>query len=226
MKKLSFLACAVLLSTSLFAQKPASDVKYSLEGNLNYNSATGFNWTAPNLRARYFINDHFAARVQLGLGSESDRTNFYETTPGTGTGFDIERTSGWSAQLGAEYHLTGTSRMSPYFTAGFGFGGNTISNKGENNDGFNYDPDVQYKSKFSESVLGVALGAGIDFYVYENLYLGLELGWGLSTTIDNGGSSESTTGGVTTKFEIEGAGSSTSMGTGAFNTAFRIGWRF
>jgi hypothetical protein len=66
----------------------------------------------------------------------------------------------------------------------------------------------------------------LDFYVYENLYLGLELGWGLSTAIDNGGSSESTTGGVTTKFEFEGAGSSTVMGTGAFNTAFRIGWRF
>jgi outer membrane protein W len=226
MKKLSFLACAVLLSTSLFAQKPASDVKYSLEGNLNYSSATGFNWTAPNLRARYFINDNFAARVQLGLSSESDRTNFFETSPGTGTGFDIERTSGWSAQLGAEYHLAGTSRMSPYFTAGFAFGGNSFTNRGENNDGSDFAADVNYKFNSSETVIGAILGAGMDFYVYENLYLGLELGWGLSTAIDNGSKSEYTTGGVTTTTEIKGNGSSSSMGTGAFNTAFRIGWRF
>ena len=226
MKKFFVLAGAVVLSSSLFAQKPSSDVKYSLEGNINYDATSGFSWTAPNLRARYFVNDNIAARVQLGLGSSSDKTNYYEGGTLSGTGYNTDKASSWVGQIGAEYHLAGTDKMSPYFMGAVNFGGGSTASNGENNDGSNYMADMTYKSKTSNSSIGLGIGAGMDYYIAENIYLGLELGWGWNKVTDKGGSTSFTTGGITTETNIKGAGSSSGMGTGAMNTAFRIGWRF
>jgi opacity protein-like surface antigen len=228
MKKLFVLAGAVVLSSSLFAQKPTSDVKYSLEGNINYDATNGFSWTAPNIRARYFVNDNIAARVQLGLGSTSDKSFAYENADGTGgKGTIIDNESGWSMQLGAEYHLAGTSKMSPYFMGGLTFGGNTASTKGTDVDQFDdYTAGDKYSYSTKSSDLGFALGAGMDYYVAENMYLGLELGWGFSRVSDGGSKSSVTSAGTTVESEIPSAGSFSGMGTGAMNTAFRIGWRF
>ena len=226
MKKLVLLAGAVVVSSSLFAQKPSSDVKYSLEGNINYDATNGFSWTAPNLRARYFVNDNIAARVQIGLGSTNDKTNYYEGGTGTGTGYNTDKTSSMMVQLAGEYHLSGTDKMSPYFMAGVSFGSSSTSSVGENNDGSNYLADVSYKSKTSMGTLGLGIGAGMDYYIAENLYLGFELGIGMMKNSDKGGSISSTFGGTTTTTDINAAGSSSGMGTGAMNSAFRIGWRF
>ena len=229
MKKLFVLAGAVVLSSSLFAQKPtSSDAKYSLEGNINYNGTDGFSWTAPNLRARYFVNDNIAARVQLGLGSTSDKSFAYENADGTGgKGIIVDKNSGWSMQLGAEYHLAGTEKMSPYFMGGLTFGGNTESTKGTDvNQSNYYTAGDKYSATAKSSSLGFALGAGMDYYVAENMYLGLELGWGFARVSDGGVKSSVTSGGTTVDVDIPSAGSASGMGTGAMNTAFRIGWRF
>lgn len=227
MKKIMIFVGALTLSGTMFAQKPASsDSKYSLEGIINYDATNGFSWTAPTVRARYFVNDNIAARVQLGLGSTSDRTLYYEGGTGTGTGYNTDKSSGWDAQLGAEYHLKGTDKMSPYFMGAFNIGGGSDSYKGENNDGTDFLADVSYKGKTSNSSLGFGIGAGMDYYVFENVYLGLELGWGWSKVTDKGGSDSWTSGGTTIETEIDPTGSSSGMGTGAMNTSFRIGWRF
>jgi opacity protein-like surface antigen len=164
--------------------------------------------------------------VQLGIGSASDKTLYYEGGTATGTGFNTDKFSGWSAQLGAEYHLSGTDKMSPYFMGALNFGGGSTSYTGENNDGTDFLAGVSYEGKTSNSSIGLGIGAGMDYYIAENIYLGLELGWGWNKLTDKGGSTSSTTGGITTEADIKGAGSSSGMGTGAMNTAFRIGWRF
>ena len=167
MKKLMIFVGALTLTGSLFAQKPSSDdAKYSLEGLANLNTTDGMSWTAPNLRLRYFVNDNIAARVQFGFGGDgtsvastpsSESYTYYENPDGSGaTGtVDISR-SQWNLSLGAEYHLSGTDRMSPYFTAGFNVGNDT---------------------RTEISSFGLNLGAGIDYYVAENIYVGLELGF-------------------------------------------------
>ena len=229
MKKLFVLAGAVVLSSSLFAQKPtSSDAKYSLEGNINYNGTDGFSWTAPNLRARYFVNDNIAARVQLGLSSTSDKAFAYENPDGTGSkGTILDKTSGWRMELGAEYHLAGTEKMSPYFMGGLLFGGSTATLKGTDVDLFdNYKSGDKYSDITKSSNIGFSLGAGMDYYVADNLYLGLELGWCWANLMDKGTKSSTTTSGTTTETETPPAGSASGMGTGAMNTAFRIGWRF
>jgi opacity protein-like surface antigen len=84
--------------------------------------------------------------------------------------------------LAAEYHLAGTDRMSPYFTAGFKVGNDT---------------------RTEISTFGLNVGAGIDYYVAENIYVGLELGFNYNSS--------------------EGS-SSSSLGNAA--SALRMGWRF
>jgi opacity protein-like surface antigen len=182
MKKLMILVSAVALSGTMFAQKGTTDNPWTLEGSIDYKSSTGFDWDAPSVRARYFFKDNMAGRLNLGYSS---------------TSFDDSNSvSGNSIGLGFEYHLAGNDKMSPYFSAGLNFGG---SNTTINN--------VEAKT----SSLGLGIGAGLDYYVAENIYLGLEIGllnYGSATSGE--GDNEVTTSGMNL-----GGGSS-----------IRMGWRF
>ena len=136
MKKLAIMLCAVLISGTLSAQKATTDNPYSLEGIINYDATNGFSWNAPTLRVRYFVNDNIAARVQVGVAMGSTSDNFYENADGTGAVGTMDNSmTGWSMQLGAEYHLSGTDKMSPYFMVGIDLGGSSMSSTGTNSDG-------------------------------------------------------------------------------------------
>jgi len=221
MKKLAILLGAVVMSGTLLAQKPSSDdSNYSLEGMINY-SDMGFEWNAPNLRMRYFVNDNIAARVTLGLASDNTTMNVYEAG-GDGTGTVDMSNMGWSLGLGAEYHLGGTDRLSPFFSAGFSIGGNSYTEEWSNSDGTDYMADMTAEVNTSSSSFGVGLGAGVDYYVASNIYLGLEMGFGFGTSTDNGGTM--TVDG--TSSDIDATGSASGMSIGGGNMGFRIGWRF
>ena len=187
MKKLMILVSAVALSGTMFAQKAGSDNPYSLEGAMNV-SKDGVSWAAPNLRMRYFIKDNFALRLTLGrdaVSETSTETNTTYDSTGTATVTTSEVTTKNSIMnfgLAAEYHLAGTDRMSPYFTAGFKVGNDT---------------------RTEISTFGLNVGAGIDYYVAENIYVGLELGFNYNSS--------------------EGSSNST-FGNAA--SALRMGWRF
>jgi len=233
MKKLFVLASAFALVGTTLAQKPSvEESKYSLEGNLNYNAAGGIQWTSPNIRARYFVNDNIAGRVQLGLGNgvdpRSEKYRFAENGDGTGEvgTFEITRMS-WRAEIGAEYHLTGTDRMSPYFAAGLMFGGGSgkATWTNANAAGTGYQADFSRTREAGFSSFGFGLGAGTDFYIFENVYLGLELGFSMMNMNENDVVVTTSTGGVTTTTKQLGA-SMSEMGTSSWNTAFRLGWRF
>jgi len=241
MKKLAILVGAIVLTGSTFAQKATLDNPWSLEGVINYNSTSGIDWQAPTIRARYFVNENIAARVQLGLGDglgtpmkESYTVYDGDSLNGaTGTA-EIKRMN-WVAQIGGEYHLAGTDRMSPYFALGINFGGGSQKQTTSealpdiNLDASNssYSKGDSYTDEAKMSMFGVSVGAGMDFYVVENLYLGVELGLGFSSYNykDFTGTMTTTTPATTTEFF--GAGYKEShLNTGAANAAFRLGWRF
>ncbi|MDB4606435.1 outer membrane beta-barrel protein [Crocinitomicaceae bacterium] len=233
MKKLAILLGAVVMSGTLLAQKPSSDdSNYSLEGMINYSDA-GFEWNAPNLRMRYFINDNIAARVTIGLSMDNTSGNYYEGDPGTGVGTIDESSTTWSIGLGGEYHLSGTDKLSPYFSAGVMFGGMSNSIVGTDVDEI-FDPldDALYESGSSHessgsaSMFGLGLGAGMDYYVFDNVYLGVELGFSWMSMTDKGGSISSTTAAGTTDITVDSAGSMSDVSLGGGNMGFRIGWRF
>ena len=162
MKKLLILVSAVALSGTMFAQKAGSDNPYSLEGVINA-SKDGVAWSAPSARLRYFFKDNMALRVSVGINVSTEDV----TIPSAGFAPDgitplpetteSQTTGTTSYGVAYEYHLAGTDRMSPYFYGGL-----------------QLDRDSQDGETDSDVSLG--LGAGFDFYVYDNIYLGVEMG--------------------------------------------------
>lgn len=232
MKKLLVLVGAVALVGSTFAQKPSSDdSKYSLEGGINYAAGTGIQWSAPTIRFRYFVNDNIAGRLQLGLGDgigNTPRSEEYQYAEGgTGTGIGTEKITRmqWMLQIGGEYHLAGTDRLSPYFMLGINVGGGSRTDEWTDFDGTGYMAGMSARVENGFSMFGVGVGAGMDFYVFENVYVGLELGLSYMARTWKGQVTEVTVGGTTTT--TTGLDSKESyLGTLPMNAAFRLGWRF
>ena len=244
MKKFMIFVSALTLSGTMFAQKPASDDShYSLEGLANLNTTDGMSWTAPSLRLRYFVNDNIAARVQFGFGGDgtsvaglpSKETHNYAATVSTDPNGTVQiNRSAWDLKLGAEYHLKGTDKMSPYFTANIGFGSGSekqtwtdvfYSNPGDPTSELGYMQGFSVAASGGYKTFGWGLGAGFDYYVADNLYLGLELNL-TSTKISHDDT-------VTDATTPAGSSTSTSLGStmsytniGAAHGSVRIGWRF
>lgn len=228
MKKLAILVGAILLSGATFGQKATMDNPWSLEGAVAFGGASGVTWTAPTVRARYFVKENIAIRASLGLGDglgtpSSESYTFAENPDGTGaTGtFDISRMS-WNAQIGGEYHLAGTDRMSPYFMLGINFGGGSETGTTENSDSETYVAGLSAEQKGGFSMFGVQVGAGMDYYVAENIYVGLELG--ISYMSKSMGDVTQTLNGDLIN-TIPGS-SESYLSTAAGNAALRLGWRF
>jgi hypothetical protein len=232
MKKLTLMVGAFLVSTLSFGQ--SMDAPMSLEGVLGFNGSS-LEWTAPTLRFRYFVNENIAGRVQFGLGDgngtpSSESYTFYENGDGTGaTGTREISRSSWNAQIGGEYHMSATDRLSPYFMLGINFGGGSFSETWEESDGTSYVQGLTAQVDGGFSMFGAGIGGGVDFYLVENLYLGLELGLNFNSmnVDDQTVAVTSTVGGVsTTTTTVDGNASSSTIGTGATSAAFRLGWRF
>lgn len=239
MKKLMIFVGALTLTGSLFAQKPASDdARYSLEGLANLNTSNGMSFTAPSLRLRYFVNDNIAARVQFGFGGDgssvvntpSKESHSYANPAGGDNGtVDIAR-SAWDLKLGGEYHLAGTDKMSPYFTANVGFGKGSEEQTWTN---VFYDAsgDLAYAQGMSVAASGGygtfswGLGAGFDYYVADNLYLGLELNL-TSTTKTTENTIQEITSPLGTQTVTTLGNKMTYTNIGAAHGSVRIGWRF
>jgi outer membrane protein W len=229
MKKSIFMVALLLgAATTSFAQKANLDNPFSLEGAMNF-AGGGVTWEAPNVRARYFVNDNIAVRASIGLGDglgtpRSESYNFSDSSGNMAGTRDIARMA-WNASIGAEYHLEGTERMSPYFGLGINFGGGSYNETWGDSDGTAYVQGLDADVNYSQSMFGLQLGAGLDIYLIDNLYCGFELGLGFSSYTYGDITTDVTMGGNTTT-TVDYGGSETYIGTGAGNASVRFGWRF
>lgn len=239
MKKLMIFVGALTLTGSLFAQKPASDdARYSLEGLANLNTSNGMSFAAPSLRLRYFVNDNIAARVQFGFGGDgssvvntpSKETHYYANPAGGDNGtVDIAR-SAWDLKLGAEYHLAGTDKMSPYFTGNIGFGAGSEEQAWTNvfydaTGDLAFTQGMNVAASGGYSTFSWGLGAGFDYYVADNLYLGLELNL-TSTMMTEDNTIQEITSPLGTQTITTLGSAMTYTNIGAAHGSVRIGWRF
>ncbi|MEN9972818.1 MAG: hypothetical protein RIS20_1165 [Bacteroidota bacterium] len=228
MKKFMIFVSALTLSGTMFAQKATTDNPFSLEGLVNYDATNGMNWNAPTLRLRYFATDQIAGRFQLGFGDgtptpSSESHTYYQNANGTGaTGTKEIKRGAYNLQLGAEYHLAGTEKMSPYFALGVNLGGGKYDETWTNSDGTSYVSGLNATVTGGYSTFGVSLGAGFDYYIAENLYVGLEMNFSKSSVSYDAG--VVTVGGAVAGYEPAYKESFTSIG--AAHGAVRIGWRF
>ena len=224
---------ALTLSGTMFAQKPASDdAHYSLEGLANLNTTNGMSWTAPSLRLRYFVNENIAARIQYGFGGDgssvattpsTESYTYFENPDGTGaTGTQEIKRGAYNLQLGAEYHLKGTEKMSPYFALGINLGGGSYDETWTNSDGTSYVSGLNATVAGGYSSFGVSLGAGFDYYIAENVYVGLEMNLSRSNVSYDAG--VVTVAGAVAAYQPAYTESYTNIG--AAHGSVRIGWRF
>jgi opacity protein-like surface antigen len=245
MKKLMIFVGALTLTGSLFAQKPASDdARYSLEGLANLNTTDGMSFAAPSIRLRYFATDQIAGRLQFGFGGDgssistipSKESYTYVNSAGDKEGtVDIAR-SAFDVQLGAEYHLAGTSKMSPYFAGHIGFGRGSedqtwtdvfYSVPGDPTSELAYTEGFSVSATGGYSTFSWGVGAGFDYYVAENLYLGLELNLTSTSVTNDDLVKDITTPASTTPTTITTLGNKMSYtNIGAAHGSVRIGWRF
>jgi opacity protein-like surface antigen len=126
--------------------------------------------------------------------------------------------------LGADKHFAGTDKLSPYVGADLVFGMGNSSEKWDKYDGFGYDADVTATIKSPETMIGLNLVAGTDYYFAENIYVGLELGLGFGTITSKATETVVTVAGTSTT-SLEAPSKESAFGNN-FIGNFRLGWRF
>ncbi len=193
MKKMIISAALVCLAGVTYAQKPvAGDVT----GEVQLNFMTGFDYIkvlSPDFKARYFLQDDMALRLNLGVTTNSTSKDYAEdpTSDTTDIGTFESSSSSFTIGVGIEKHFAGTERLSPYVGAAIGFTTGSSSSTETNvfyNDQIQV-PDYQYVQGRSSEIDGpsstkfsIGILAGADYYFVNHIYLGIEAGLGFSTT--------------------------------------------
>lgn len=234
MKKL-ILSLAVIATTgSLFAQRPVDGANpFSLEGQVSLNSASGNTFAAPTIRFRYFVMDNLSLRLGATFNSMSSKQNFYgsvaapmnyEDSVGTVT----TKSMAYNFSIGAAYHFSQLEKLSPYVGIDFVIGGAIDRQFGENSDNNTWIDEFQYETKTPGIMFGGNIVAGVDWYFAQNVYLGAEFGWGVSSVSYKDITTSVTVAGTTTETVTPVTGSAASMLSLGHNFigGLRLGWRF
>ncbi len=182
MKKLFLSLALVAAGVAAYAQKPAAgDMTLETEFSLDMGGVNGFN--TPEIRYRYFLSEGMAARVRLGINSNSNTRIIDDgAVNNKQTGEIKTSTFGFNLGLGIEKHLTGTSKLSPYFGGelfiqSIGVQQTTASGS-DNGLGWSNKEDTYETSGGGTMNFGLRGVFGADYYFTEAIYLGGEMGWG------------------------------------------------
>ena len=231
-KKILLIVIFAIISIATFAQKPVGTNPFSIEGGLTINAMTGQTFTAPDLRLRYFIND--AISVRLGVMFNSNKTTDYIYGLND-DGFPVESKQGsfeqkdFSTQfsLGGAYHFAQKEKLSPYagldITFLSGSYNETWKNSDQNLTAFDENTNGHFKYKYSG--FGFMIFAGADYYFAENIFIGLEIGIGMSNDKDKSGEWSQTVGQTTTTVTTFQTYADSYFGN-MFSQMIRLGWRF
>lgn len=161
------------------------------------------------VKARWFFSDKNALRLKLGLGIDNKKTSLEESfnpivykneTVYKREGNSKDKSTQFSIMLGYERHLFTKGRFDVYAGLELGYimdkvsGSETYKSSSTSYDGNNTitsttssERELDYKNrsvdgtKHSMNSFNANLFAGVDFYVWKNLYLGAELGLNFKT---------------------------------------------
>ena len=216
MKKIILSLALVATGVVAFAQKPAAgDMTLESRFSLDMGGPNGFN--TPTIRYRYFLMDDLAIRATLGINSASNTqtiTNGAVAPAVVEKGEIITKGMAFGIALGAEKHLEGTEKLSPYFGAELNFGmigagmtdavsgaananDRNVTATGSNNGAAFTAKDDKYESTDGgATALGFKLVFGADYYFTNSIYLGGEMGWGFMSMSQKEQKVSSTTAGV------------------------------
>jgi hypothetical protein len=245
MKKTLLSIALVATGLVAFAQKPAAgDMTLETQFSLNMGGPNGF--TTPHIRYRYFLNEGLAARVRLGIDMSSTTTHFDDgATPPSVKSESTASGFAFGLGIGAEKHLAGTDKLSPYFgaelmfaTTGAGMtnpltgvtNGNPMNVEvtNSNNGSTTTASGDSYKTTDGgNTAFGLNLVFGADYYIVDGVYLGGEMGWGWMMSSTAAQKTSSNAGGTTTESTSSQENSSNNLSMMNFpTTSIRLGIKF
>ena len=131
------------------------------------------------MKGRYFLTEKSAFRFNLFLGGSSETTT---TDVNDITLTDVASTFDFSLRPGYEIHFAGTEKLSPYVGGEALFALNSTSNNDEELD-FLSSEKVKTSASTGTISLGLNIVSGCDYYFAKKFYVGLELGFGFSTSL-------------------------------------------
>ncbi len=171
MKKVVLTLSVFLLSvTALMAQSgdfKASAGNLTLEGN--FAPFGGNPFSSDFIRARKFVSDYSAFRLGVGAFVTSNNP----------TAHSSHITTGFTLAPGIEKHFEGTDRLSPYVGAELVFA-NRSERREDHNPINNTTVITRNPSENGWFRFGANVLAGADFYFSKHVYIGAELGYGMS----------------------------------------------
>lgn len=172
MKKIIFLS-AIMTVANLFGQKQE-------QGNVTLELEFAPIGSSPlkisSLRSRYFISDLSALRLSLFIGGSYTPTD--EETAGLSTLTDKDRVINFVFRPGYEYHFEGTNKLSPYLGGELYYKNESTKNIDQD---YNSNDGVQsLTTRSSNNTVGLNMLAGGDYYFTDKIYLGAELGFGIT----------------------------------------------
>jgi len=239
MKKMIISAALVCLAGVTYAQKPvAGDVTGEVQ--LNFQTGGGFiNVLSPDFKARYFLQDDMALRLNLGVTTNSTSQDYSENNTDTAEIGTFETSSSkFKIGVGIEKHFAGTERLSPYVGANINFTTGSESSTETNvvYDPFQTNPGYVYTAGRTSEVdgpssttFGIGILAGADYYFVNHVYIGIEASLGFSTTSSGEKTTTTTqaTPGIptTTSTSITPGGSESGIGHD-WNSGLRLGFVF
>ncbi len=238
MKKIVLTAAALALTvSSVFSQdfKPKEKaIAVGIAFDSPFSSGKPFS-LVNGVSGRYFYKSDLAFRGTLNLGSNSSsKTNYgldAETKLDVETSTDNNSNFNLNLYLGAEKHFSGTDRLDPYAGADLIIGMDRTSSKTTPKELDKYEGPLS--SKQTNSIFGLRLVLGADYYVLSKVYVGTEFGItykrtsaGDETAVDRKTGTDGKLGDVTTVTPGKKTGSAGSILTDMTTAAFRIGFRF
>lgn len=234
MKKLFLSLALVAAGVAAYAQKPAAGDK-TAEVSFTGAGLNSFNYTTPELRFRYFASENMAYRLRLSVGSTSSSDKEKVTVGGSEVEVERKVSSGFMFNItpGVEWHLAGTSKLSPYYGAqlniGLGGGGSTewTNALGGGPGGYTGVASGNSAKTTNGTMFGFGLSTfmGADYYITDGIFVGGEFGLGLFAMTSTGeGENSSTTGGTTTTTKTGTSGTTDILGVTSGNV--RLGFKF
>lgn len=166
-----------------FAQK-AVQKNLTLEATLNLQvGGAPINFQISEIKMRYFLKNNIALRTRFAYTFSNNTDFVYNALNPAILPFTLKsKQSSFNLGIGFEKHFTGTEKLSPYLGAEVGFGLNSNSLNGTNTfNGQSYSEGSTFTAQTVNSnniYCGLIFGA--DYYIVPSVYIGAEIGYGLS----------------------------------------------
>jgi len=223
MKHVKYLLILISFGTlnQSFSQDTIGKLTFETRYQLRQDSAY-----VPNLNIRYFFNENGALRIGLAYQYSSVLREINELD-GDGVGTVEKLNDMFTFNIGYEKHFR-KNKVSPYLGGELQFGLGKNEEYGSRTDSVIFIADYNYSVKKPISQFGVHVFSGFDFYVFDNLYIGTELGILFSSVHAKAGEFKITDESSLTDPEI--ITSIPSVKIKAFGVAnvgmIKVGWRF